>query len=136
MILSQIICQRSWSFPAVVIDNADTWHIDLNRLVVAGFSAGGHLAACAITLSEFRPAAAILTYPVILPEAVDVCLPEAPYPGEHVTDQTCPCFLIAARDDDIVDIRNTAGSFSSSAAASLPDGEALMPRSRFNQSPV
>jgi len=91
----------------LIIDNADTWHIDLNRLVVSGFSAGGHLAACAITLSEFRPAAAILTYPVILPDAVDSCLSDAPYPGEHVTDQTCPCFLIAARDDDMVDIRNT-----------------------------
>ena len=30
-----------------------------------------------------------------------------PYPNEEVTKETCPCFLAAARDDRVVDIRNT-----------------------------
>ena len=91
----------------LIIDNADDWHVDRNRIVLAGFSAGGHLAACAATLSRFKPAAAILAYPVILPDAVDSCLPGSPYPEEHVTASTCPFFFVAARDDDMVDVRST-----------------------------
>lgn len=36
-----------------------------------------------------------------------MCQPGMPYPNEHVTAQTCPCFLVAARDDRTVDISNT-----------------------------
>ncbi len=86
---------------------AGEWHLDPDRIAVAGFSAGGHLAACAATMSEERPAAAVLVYPAILPDCMDHCLPGTPYPNEHVSESTCPCFFTAARDDDDVDIRNT-----------------------------
>ena len=92
---------------ALIIENADAWHVDSKRIAAAGFSAGGHLAACAVNLSKFKPAAAILAYPVITTEAVDSCLPGSPYPEEHVTESTCPCFFVAARDDDMVDIHST-----------------------------
>ena len=36
-----------------------------------------------------------------------MCQPGMPYPNEHVTGQTSPCFLVAARDDRTVDIKNT-----------------------------
>ena len=92
---------------AMILDRAEEWHIDPNKIAVVGFSAGGHLAACAATLAIHRPAAAILVYPAILKEIVDLCQPGMPYPNEHVTRETCPCFLVACRDDSIVDIRNT-----------------------------
>ncbi len=92
---------------ALIQTRAEDWHIDVGKIAVAGFSAGGHLAACAATLAEHKPVAAILVYPAILKDIVDMCQPEMPYPHEHVTSETCPCFFAAARDDRTVSIQNT-----------------------------
>ena len=92
---------------ARIEEHADEWHLDKSRIAVVGFSAGGHLAACAATVAEHKPAAAVLVYPAILKDICDMCQPGMPYPHEHVTAQTCPCFLVAARDDRTVDISNT-----------------------------
>ncbi|MBR3397205.1 MAG: alpha/beta hydrolase [Lachnospiraceae bacterium] len=87
----------------VIKENAKTWGVDVNKIAVAGFSAGGHLAACAAVSAKNAPAAAILVYPAILYSS----FPDAPNPNELVSEKTCPCFLTAARDDNVVDIRNT-----------------------------
>ena len=92
---------------ALIEEHADEWHLDKSRIAVVGFSAGGHLAACAATVAQHKPAAAVLVYPAILKDICDMCQPGMPYPHEHVTAQTCPCFLVAARDDRTVDISNT-----------------------------
>lgn len=92
---------------SLIIENADKWHIDSAKIAVVGFSAGGHLAACAATLAEHKPAAAVLVYPAILKNIVDMCQPGMPYPNEHVTPETCPCFIVAARDDRTVDIKSS-----------------------------
>ena len=92
---------------ALIEERADEWHLDKSRIAVVGFSAGGHLAACAATVAEHKPAAAVLVYPAILKDICDMCQPGMPYPHEHVTAETCPCFLVAARDDRTVDISNT-----------------------------
>ena len=92
---------------ARIEEHAEEWHLDKSRIAVVGFSAGGHLTACAATVAEHKPAAAVLVYPAILKDICDMCQPEMPYPHEHVTAQTCPCFLVAARDDRTVDISNT-----------------------------
>lgn len=92
---------------ALIEERADEWHLDKSRIAVVGFSAGGHLAACAATVAEHKPAAAVLVYPAILKDICDMCQPGMPYPNEHVTARTCPCFLVAARDDRTVDISNT-----------------------------
>ena len=47
----------------VIIDNADEWLVDINKIAVCGFSAGGHLAAALGTMGKIRPAAMILGYP-------------------------------------------------------------------------
>lgn len=91
---------------AMILGKAEEWHIAENKIVVVGFSAGGHLAACAATIAEHKPAAAILVYPAILKDVVDMCQPDMPYPNEHVTAETCPCFLVACRDDRTVDVKN------------------------------
>lgn len=52
---------------AAVRKNAAAWGVDTARIGIAGFSAGGHLAATASTLApeKFRPDFTILFYPVI-----------------------------------------------------------------------
>lgn len=67
---------------AVIRSKVKEWYIDVNRIVVAGFSAGGHIAACAGTMwhlpemaeamhcpnENFRPNAMILGYaPLVWP---------------------------------------------------------------------
>ena len=90
-----------------IVENSETWHVDVDKIAVVGFSAGGHLAACAATVAEHKPAAAVLVYPAVLKDICDMCQPSMPYPHEHVTPATCPCFLVAARDDRTVDISNS-----------------------------
>ena len=109
-----VTSKGGWPYPlndyeqvmVLIEENAEAWHIDAKRIAVVGFSAGGHLAACAATIAQHKPAAAVLVYPAILKDIVDMCQPGMPYPHEHVTPQTCPCFLAAARDDRTVDIKN------------------------------
>lgn len=84
--------------------NKELWNIDTGRIGVVGFSAGGHLAACAATAAKNRPQVAILGYPALKKDIVDSCQPNMPYPAEHIDEKTCPCFLFACRDDNIVTI--------------------------------
>lgn len=91
----------------IIEERAEEWHIDKTRIAAVGFSAGGHLCACAATIAEHKPAAAILVYPAILKDICDLCQPGMPQPNEQVTEETSPCFLVAARDDRTVDVTNS-----------------------------
>ena len=88
-------------------EKADQWYLDADRIAAVGFSAGGHLCACAATIAKNKPAAAILVYPAILKDVCDMCQPGMPQPNEHVSGDASPCFLVSARDDRIVDIKNS-----------------------------
>lgn len=92
---------------ALIEERAEEWHLDSSRIAAVGFSAGGHLCACAATIAKHKPAAAILVYPAILKDICDMCQPGMPQPNEHVTEETSPCFLVACRDDRTVDIKNS-----------------------------
>ena len=92
---------------ALLEERAEEWHLDSSRIAAVGFSAGGHLCACAATIAKHKPAAAILVYPSILKDICDMCQPGMPQPNEHVTGETSPCFLVAARDDRTVDVKNS-----------------------------
>ncbi len=89
-------------------DHAEEWTVDCDRIAVCGFSAGGHLAACAATMAEHRPAAAILGYPVIRQDISDACAPGMPAPIDYVDENTSPCFIFAARDDQCVPVQSAA----------------------------
>lgn len=91
----------------IIQDHAESWGVDVSRICAVGFSAGGHLAACAATMAKNKPAAAVLVYPCILQELCDMCQPGMPAPNQFVTPETSPCFFVAARDDGTTDIRNT-----------------------------
>ena len=92
---------------ALIEERAEEWHLGSSRIAAVGFSASGHLCACAATIARHKPAAAILVYPSILKDICDMCQPGMPQPNEHVTGETSPCFLVAARDDRTVDVKNS-----------------------------
>lgn len=86
--------------------NADKWNLYPDKVAVVGFSAGGHLAACAATMSRNRPDAAILGY-ALTGEDAKGCIPTAPSAVAAVDHNTCPCFIFATRTDEIVPVENS-----------------------------
>lgn len=82
------------------------WNIYADKVAVAGFSAGGHLAAAAATMSQNRPNAAILGY-AVTGNDVKACNVTAPDTSLFVDKNTCPCFVFATRTDDLVPIKNS-----------------------------
>jgi len=50
----------------MIRENAQSWGVIPDKIAVIGFSAGGHLASAAATLSRNRPNAAILCYAVTM----------------------------------------------------------------------
>ena len=96
----------------MVREHATAWHIDLHRVGVLGFSAGGHLAAALSThfdkrlydpldaadQQSCRPDFALIIYPGYLAMAEQNF---APNPEIHVTSQTPTSFLIQAEDDPV-----------------------------------
>ncbi len=116
----------------VIRKNARQYRVDPNKIFVAGFSAGGHLAACTATMEDIskigdsyddvdaRPTGAILGYPVILANRPDGeiatsirRLVSETYPAsslsleKRVTQETPPCFLWHTFEDTTVDMRNS-----------------------------
>lgn len=108
---------RAWPNPLndyeqameLIRGNEEKWHILPDKIAVIGFSAGGHLAACAATVAKNRPNAALLGYAVLEQELIDTHMlgENVPEPIANVDEKTPPCFLFAARDDKGVPIQNT-----------------------------
>lgn len=92
---------------SLIRGKAETWAVDPEKIAVIGFSAGGHLAGCAATMSRNRPNAAVLGYPVLMGEHARVCSPTAPDVISAVDRNTCPCFVFATRTDQVVPIENS-----------------------------
>lgn len=90
-----------------ILTNKAELNVDTDKIAVCGFSAGGHLAAYAATRAQHRPKAAILGYAALDSDVCDSMLPGLPYPSQTVDEKTCPCFLVACRDDNVVDMGNT-----------------------------
>ena len=88
-------------------ENASSFCVDGSHIVAAGFSAGGHLAGAAATISREKPFAAILCYAAVLSDTISYAAPDAPDIADAVDDDTCPCFLASSRNDWIVPIENT-----------------------------
>lgn len=86
---------------------AEEWCTDIDRIAVAGFSAGGHLAACAATIAKNKPTAAILGYAALRKETVAICGKSFPCPIDLVDGDTAPCFLFGTRNDNVAYVQNT-----------------------------
>lgn len=96
-------------------EQAESWHIDPEKIAVCGFSAGGHLALASGLLGEHKPNAMILGYPAVnLPNfpGVDFMLKlltgkqtvtdeDSRYFSltNHITKDAPPVFLAATAED-------------------------------------
>ena len=130
-------------------DNADNYNIDKNKIVVCGFSAGGHLAASIGTLwkldivaeilncdgSYARPDGMILGYPVISAGAKahagsfrTLLGKENPTQAEldrfslerHVDMDTCPAFIWHTANDAGVPVENALYMCEALSAKKVP----------------
>lgn len=102
----------------MIRSHAEEWNVASDKIAVMGFSAGGHLTACAATISKNRPNAAILGYAATSKELSSSMSTEKPLPvpNEHVDVKTCPCFLMATCDDTAVPIGENSVSFTRALA--------------------
>jgi acetyl esterase/lipase len=117
----------------VVRENAGKWGIDVNKIGIMGFSAGGHLASTEATHfmkpliennsnTSLRPDFQILVYPVISmqdslthPDSRTKLLGENPskevideFSNElQVNENTPPAYITHAADDKLVDVDNS-----------------------------
>lgn len=106
---------RSWPNPlrdyeqamGHILNHADAWHVDPDRVAVIGFSAGGHLAGAAATMSELRPNAVILGYPVTLEQAAKTMDETLPGIIDSMDADTPPAFVFASRNDALVPVENS-----------------------------
>jgi acetyl esterase/lipase len=123
----------------VVRSGASAWSIDPRRVGVLGFSAGGHLAACASCLFENadeRPDFAALIYPVItlkppyahagsrralLGASPDPTLVDSLSLETRVSSKTPPTFLMHTRDDASVPVENSLMYRAALDAARIPN---------------
>ena len=117
----------------LVRENAGKWKINQHKIGIMGFSAGGHLASTVGThfnksyidnpkRISLRPDFMILIYPVIsFTDSIghigsrEQIIGKNPtqnkieeYSNElHITDKTPPVFLVHAKDDDVVNVKNS-----------------------------
>ena len=104
----------SWAI-GYIREHAQQWHIDPDKIVTCGFSAGGHVAFAAGLVGEHKPNAMVLNYPAVtLPNmpGVDYMIKlltgkasvtdeDAAYVSllNHVTKDAPPVFLAATAED-------------------------------------
>lgn len=91
----------------LIRSNAEKWNLYADKVAVIGFSAGGHLAACAATMAKEKPNAALLGYAVTKEDMAKNCGLDAPDAVSAVDRDTCPCFIFATRNDEVVPIVNS-----------------------------
>ena len=106
--------QVSWAI-GLLRENARQWHIDPEKIIVCGFSAGGHLALASGLLGDNKPNAMILGYPATaapswpgfdfmlkLLTGKSAVTPEDEAPFElvsKITKDSPPVFLFATAED-------------------------------------
>ncbi len=128
----------------LVRSNAKQWNVNPQKVGIMGFSAGGHLAATlgthykqAVISNEpkvnLRPDFMILVYPVIsVPDSLSrvdrMLLGANPSPdkaklylqGFRVTSETPPSFLVHAKDDNAVDVKNSISFYNELRKNGIP----------------
>ena len=121
----------------IMVENADGWGINPNKIGIGGASAGGHLASTIATHPEnkFKPAFQILLYPVISMNqeithggSRHFLLGDNPSPAlveyysneRQVNSQTPPAFIAVSADDTVVPVKNSIDYFNALTANGVP----------------
>ncbi|MCC2593718.1 alpha/beta hydrolase [Tessaracoccus sp. OS52] len=99
--------------------HADELHVDPEKVAVAGFSAGGHLAS-SLAVGADKPDALVVGYPVTLSEFGPAIGKDILNVPDHVTSDTPPTFLFSTCDDTVVPIRNSLEFLGALASAGVP----------------
>lgn len=134
--------------------NADSWHLDKNKIGVIGFSAGGHLASTLGTHfkhsyipntenTSLRPDFLVLVYPVISmkdslthrPSRANL-LGTSPSPEalslfsneDQVTADTPPTYLTHTGDDNVVSVNNSIVFYQALVRNKVPAEMHLYPK--------
>lgn len=102
----------------LIKEHAEEWFVDCGRIAVIGFSAGGHLAACAATIAKNKPKAAILGYPVI--SSFARWNDSAVNPADFADESTCPCFIFSSRNDGTVPIQDSLDFLNALCRSGVP----------------
>lgn len=106
-----------------IIDRADEWGVDAERIAVIGFSAGGHLAASLSILGRVRPARMMLIYPVTTTSTMQVCHPASQSAPDLIAavDASCPpAFIAHTQADELVPVSDSLAMAGALAAAEVP----------------
>jgi acetyl esterase/lipase len=122
----------------LVRGNAEQFHIDAHKVGVMGFSAGGHLAGLLATSTDDAQAHAefaILAYPVVsmtdglahagsrqqlLGKDASVELKDRYSIEKRVSSRTCPLFIVHAKDDTGVPVKNSMELAGAARQANVP----------------
>ncbi|GHV81848.1 hypothetical protein AGMMS49991_04060 [Spirochaetia bacterium] len=102
--------------------HAEEWRIEIAKVAVAGFSAGGHLAAFLGTAGRVRPNAMILGYPCIVETTKEDRVLPFPIPGadKTVDAKTPPAFIFATWNDELVPAENSLRMANALNVAGIP----------------
>ena len=91
-----------------------------DQIAVAGFSAGGHLAASLGVLGEEKPSAMILGYPVIHPKFNQLLGKSTPPIAGAVNKSTPPAYIFTTCTDETVPVENSLDLASALDRAGVP----------------
>lgn len=105
---------------AWVVDEAPSLHTDADRVVVVGFSAGGHLASSLVATGPRRPQALVVGYPIVLAEFGRHLGKDILNVPDHVDAQMPPTFVFSTRDDTLVPVHHTVALVAALEAAGVP----------------
>lgn len=89
-----------------IINNKDKYNVDINHIIALGLSAGAHLVSVAASIAKHKPYAAILAYPVTMKKDIEYTAPGLIDSVSLVNLDTCPCFILASRNDWIAPVKN------------------------------
>lgn len=103
-----------------IVENAEDWGVDTEKIAAIGFSAGGHLCAALATMGKIKPAAVLLGYPCILESISPILAGLVPSLDEKVDASTPPAFIFHAAQDDCVPVEHSLAFATALAKAGVP----------------